>query len=224
MDKKKIEKLVSSEKVSVADDFVVSAHIELIKDLLGFFNYGLSPMSFHSDESNLANVLGLVHDGGIVTAKHKKYIITRLNEFLETPLKEEDLYVKLKTILPTIKIKPHNPDNHPLRKFLGIKQLKDNHGEDWSLEYFIGQKTQVDYFEGFIYGKEKPLNGDKEMVDSIMKDHMEAKRRVYGQELGVHYVVITVEKEELIFKNIYELSCWLTARASNYVEGKKESW
>ncbi len=223
MDKKDLDKHIKSKKVKIANDSIVVKHKVLISEILGFFNQSLSPFSFHSDSSCLAHVVGIANSG-IIKVKHEQYVLSRINEFLLKPLVKKDLYVSLGKILPTIKIKPYKNKDHPFTPFLGIVYLKDFTGERWSLDLFFVQKGQVDYLEGHMFGKMSPFNGTPEMVENILKDHRTMKTRVYGRDEKVFYTAETIEGDLLIFKNINEVCNWLTARASNYVQGKKQSW
>lgn len=223
MDKKDLDKHIKSKKVKVASDSTAIKYKSLISEILGFFNLGLSPFSFHSDQSCLAHVVGIV-GSGIIKSKQEKYIVERINEFLVKKITKEDLYKPLGKILPKLKIKIYKVEDHPFTPFLGITYLKNEAGERWSLDYFLAQKTQVDYLDGHMFGKISPFNGDLKVVDGILKDHNDMKKRVYGREDNVFYKAATIEGDHLMFKNINEVCNWLTARASNYVPGKKQSW
>lgn len=223
MEKKDLDKHFKSKKVKVAEDSVVVKHEKLIAEILGFFNQAKSPFSFHSDKSCLAHVIGIV-DSGIIKIKQEKYLLDRINEFLEKKLGTKDLYKPLGKILPKIKIKPHKFKDHPFSPFLGILYLKDSEGENWKLDYFLAQKSQVDYLDGHMFGKISPFNGDSKIVEGILEDHRNMKKRVYGREDNVFYKAATVEGDHLMFKNISEVCNWLTARASNYVPGNSQSW
>ena len=223
MDKKDLEKHIKSKKIKIAKDSMAVKYKSLIEEILGFFNQALSEFSFHSDQSCLAHVIG-VAESGIIKTKHEKYVVARLNEFLVKEITKEDLYKPLGKILPKIKIKPHKVSDHPFSPFLGILYLKDSEGERWHLEYFLMQKNQVDYLEGHMFGKITPFKGDSKMVEGILEDHRNMKKRVYGREDNIFYKAATIEGDQLMFKNISEVCNWLTARASNYVPGKKQSW
>ena len=111
--------------------------------------------------------------------------------------------------------------------FLGIKTLKNiETQEHWRVEHPFVLREHVDYFSGWIMGKEKPLNGPENMIKGILDDFEVMRKDVYEKMGNYRYEIQTEEGDLLRFHNLYEVSCWIIARASNYNPDSmsKENW
>jgi hypothetical protein len=181
-----------------------------------------------ADECSFKMFCGLDFSNPVLIFKHRKFIKQKIesaygcefpDELFEQPITQGCAYLKAN--------RKHNPVNKDVSCFLGIKNLtaletKENYG----LTYPFILKDHVDYFSGWIFGKQNPLNGAKDSQDSIMKDFLSMKQSVYEKTESLRWEIKTEEGDVLRFSNLYEVCCWVIARASNYSSESmtKENW
>jgi hypothetical protein len=203
----------------------VSLHKDIIKELSIIVRV---EHLFLADEVSFATFSGCSFDTYLIQNRYEKFLTDKVEAAFGCPFPKE--YFK-KSIVEVCVYLTKNRKNTPVKSdhsnFLGILYLKELYKDEyWSIQHPYTLKYHVDYFSGYIFGKVNPLNGPPEMKASIMKDFESMNHTVYGKFDKPQWEIKTEEGDCLLFNNLNEVFCWLTARASNYSPDSmtKECW
>jgi hypothetical protein len=183
---------------------------------------------FTSDPVTLSIFSGCNFDSYNLKRRYEKFIIGKIEKSFGCYFPDK---LFSRSILETCDHLKNNRTNSPVKSdpshFLGVLFLEELATKDF---YHLSHPSllvdHVNYFSGWIFGKTNPLNGSEEMKSSIMKDFESMKQKVCGKFDSPQWRIKTEEGDTLLFNNLYEVYCWLIARASNYSVSAmtKECW